>query len=161
MRYLYSSCGDSIGVFARLCAHQIYMLYFLMPYNTPSEKVSRFARFKNVVERNSGRRLGSKPPSQYNSMRLSITFLWPKPLSIVLVLNFFFFFAFYIFWEKYMYVPPSPFFVTKLRDCLEYTLYVFAKYNHSYQLLQEFKHPNEKSSRTNNLYTWFLQEIIR
>ena len=110
----------------------------------------------SFVERNYGRRLGSKPPLQYNSMRLSITFLWPKPLSIVLVLNFFCF----LYTHLSMY-PPSPFFVTKLRDCLEYTLYVFAKYNHSYQLLQEFKHPNEKSSRTNNLYTWFLQEIIR
>ena len=109
----------------------------------------------SFVERNSGRRLGSKPPLQYNSMRLSFTFFMTKAPFYSTSTQLFFFLLF-IFFEKSMY-PPSP----KLRDCLEYTLYVFAKYNHSYQLLQEFKHPNEKSSRTNNLYTWFLQEIIR
>ena len=74
----------------------------------------------SFVERNSGRRLGSKPPLQYNSMRLSITFFMTKAPFYSTSTQ-----LFLLFIYPLKYVPPiRPFFVTKLRDCLEYTLYL-------------------------------------
>ena len=108
----------------------------------------------SFVERNSGRRLGSKPPLQYNSMSLSITFFMTKaPFYNTSTKLFFFCFLYFL---RKVCTPFALFRYQATR-----LLRIYTVYNHSYQLLQEFKHPNEKSCRTNNLYTWFLQEIIR